>query len=111
MDQKPELYPDIDQVNAENYDGQPVTLENLDYLIYKIVARTGLTYDQVAFVVKIYFSEIRTQILAGKKVNIGILGKMFTKLQKIKNNKVTVRLKYKSSNKLIKKARYNAIFK
>lgn len=111
MDQKPEFYPNIDEVNAENYDNQPVTLENLDYLIYKIVARTGLTYDQVAVIVKLYFSEIRTQVLAGKKVSMGNLGYMCIKYKCDKNSKDILRLKFKSSYRLIKKVRYNAIFK
>lgn len=111
--EKPELFPNIDQVNADNYDSQPVTLENLDYLIDKIIARTGLTYDQVSIIVKLYFNEIRTQVLNGKTVNIGQLGKLYCKLQRLKNSKdkFSIHLKFKASKQLIKRTKFNAIQK
>lgn len=111
MDQLPELYPDIDQYNSENYDGQSVTIENLDLLIYKIVARTGLSYYQVGIIVKLYFNEIRTEILKGKIVNITSLGKFKIQLQNNKKYKYKILLKFKSSKNFLKKVMYNAVLR
>ena len=111
MSQKPEFYPNIDDYNDENYDGQPITLENLDYFVYKIVAKTGLTYDQVSIIVKLYFNEVRTQVLKGSIINIGDLGKLFIEIKPSKNSKDKFRLKikFKATKRLIKKVRFNAI--
>ena len=113
MSDKPELFPNIDDYNSENYDAHPVTLENLDHLIYKIVARTNLTYDQVSIIVKLYFNEIRSQVLKGKVVNIGNLGKLFCNVKfskKIKSkDKHLIKLKFKASNLLIRRCKYNAV--
>jgi nucleoid DNA-binding protein len=111
--EEPDLFPNIDDYNTENYDGESVTLENLDHLISKIVARTGLTYDQVSIIVKIYFNEIRNQILLGKTVNIGNLGKLFcdVKTTKKSKDKHSIKLKFKASKLLIKRCKYNAIFR
>ncbi len=109
MSEKPELLPNIDEVNAENYEGQPITLENLNYLIYKIIAKTGLTYDQASCVVKLYFNEIRKELLNGKTVYMGDIGYFKFLIKKDKNKKYTMRLKFKASKQIIKKAKYYAI--
>ena len=111
MNQNSKFFPNIDEYNAENYDRQSVTLENLDYLIYKIVARTGLTYDQVSIIVRIYFNEVRTQVLKGKTVSFGDLGKIFIKLQSSKRSKdkISLLIKFKATRRFLKKVKYNAI--
>lgn len=109
MPEKPELLPNIDEVNAENYDGKPVTLENLDLLIYKIIAKTGLTYDQTSYVVKLYFNEIRKELLNGKTVYMGEVGYFKPILKQLKNKKYRIQIKFKASKQIIKKARYYAI--
>jgi nucleoid DNA-binding protein len=111
MSEKPEFFPNIDEVNAENYDGQPITLENLDLLIYKIIAKTGLTYDQTSYIVKLYFNEIRKEILNGKTVYMGEseVGYFKLILKRLKNKKYRISLKFKASKQIIKKAKYYAI--
>lgn len=109
MSEKPDFFPGVEEVRADNYDGQPITLENLEYLVYRIVARTGLTYDQVSVIVKLYFNEIRKELLNGKNINLGDFGKFKFKLTKTKNKKYLIRLKFKASKLLIRRAKYYAI--
>lgn len=113
MSQKTNFYPNVDEYNADNFHDQPVTIENLDLLIYKIVARSGLTYDQVSIIVKLFFNISRTEVLKGNVVHLGDLGSLFIKYTKNKNSKLkySMRLKFKATRYLIKKARFNALRK
>jgi len=85
-----DLYPDIDDY-LDNVDNQlNVSIQNLDDIVYKICAYTGLSYKESSVVLKSFFSVIRALILRGHIIYVPGFGKFFVSSPKVTNNKSRV---------------------
>lgn len=99
---KPNFLPDINEYLEQIDDNLPIELRNLDELLFKIRASTGLDIDSIKIIVRTFFQEIRTQVLKGNIIQIKSLGKMFVGCPKT-GNKIKIFIKFKPSKRLIRK--------
>jgi len=84
VDVKEKLLPGIKEYLDANDNNLPVTSENLEELIFKVVAGTGMSYDQSEATVRLYFQELRNELIKNKIITIAKLGKFMIKKYHIK---------------------------
>ena len=97
---KPDLLPNIDEHLERVSDNVPVELGNLDELLFKIRATTGLDIESIKIITRAFFQEIRNQILRGHVIRIKAIGKMFVAGPKT-GNKRKIFIKFKPSKQLL----------
>ena len=78
-------------------DNIPINTNQLDELVYKIKANTGLEIDIVRIIVQNYFQEIRNQCLRGKSIMIDSFGKFYISSFKTTKAKKNVKIIFKPS--------------
>lgn len=70
-----DFYPDIYEYLDSTDNTRSVSSKDLDELIYKVRAATGLDYDIASNLVRYFFQEIRNSMLKGDIVTLRGLGK------------------------------------
>lgn len=96
---RPDLLPNIDEHLERVSDNLPVELGNLDELLFKIRAATGLDIESIKIITRVFFQEIRNQVLRGHIIRIRSLGKMFIAGPKT-GNKRKIFIKFKPSKQI-----------
>jgi nucleoid DNA-binding protein len=95
------LLPGITEYLESVDDNIPVTSAGLEELVAKVRASTGLNEESSAIIIKLFFQEIRNQILKSNTVMLKGLGKFFMSSPKINNNKKKIFPKFKPFKELI----------
>lgn len=95
------LLPGITEFLESLDDNFPVTTENLDELIALIQSSTGLNKESSEIILRLFFQEIRTQVLKGNSVTIKGFGKFYITSPKTNNNKKKIYPTFKPSKELI----------
>lgn len=100
---EPDLLPGIDQFLEQNNYNIPVEIKNLDELLFKIKAHTGLEIDTIKIIVQTFFQEIRNELFKGNIISLFPLGKfLINDRKKIGKNNFLFNLKlFKTSKKII----------
>lgn len=98
--------PNHDQYLEQIDYGEPVGVDQLDALIYKIVVHTGINYESSKILVKYYFQELRNAMLRGDIIYLNYIGKLYIRCAKNGTGKgkqlVPVIRPFKDFNKKIK---------
>jgi nucleoid DNA-binding protein len=105
IDKKPniELLPNIHQYLEQANNNRSVNIENLDEIVYRIHASTGLSLEASEIVLKSFFQEIRNSILRGEVVRLAKLGKFFLSTPKTVKNKKRIFPKFQLYKQLLLK--------
>jgi len=72
----PEFYPDIHEYLEGVQDKKSISIQNMDEMVLKVRAETGLPQDICSEIVKHYFQEMRNAMLRGDQVTIRGLGRL-----------------------------------
>lgn len=100
------MLPDIDDY-LENIENKwSVSLDGLDELIEKIVINTTLSRDSAEAITKLFFREIRKELLKGNEITLRKLGRLHISCPKNSNNKTRVFPKFEPSEILINELNY-----
>lgn len=78
----PEFYPGINEYLENTENAKSVKSKDLEELIFKIRAYTGLEYDIALKIVVLYFQEIRNAMLRQDSVILADLGKFYISKKK-----------------------------
>jgi nucleoid DNA-binding protein len=98
-----EFLPDIYQFLDESEDIKSVNISAIEEIAYKIHASTSLSKEASFIVLRLFFQEIRGNILQGNTVVLANLGKFFLSTPKTSNNKKRIFPKFKPYKKLLGK--------
>ncbi|KKN67663.1 hypothetical protein LCGC14_0459220 [marine sediment metagenome] len=100
----PEFHPDIHDYLESVENSKSVNVKGFEWLIYKIRAHTGLSYEVSSLVLKHFFQDIRNAMLRGDIVALNGFGKFLVSSPKNTNNKQRIFVKFmpytQLSNKL-----------
>lgn len=103
IEKEPEFYPDIHDYLDSLDNSASVDVKNLDYLIHKIMAHTGLSKYVSGLIVKYFFQTIRNLILRGEIIRLNGLGSFYVSSPKVTKNKDKIFIKFKPVMQLSKK--------
>lgn len=76
--------PDLESYLEDREFNDPISVKNLDDILNVIIANTTLDKYRAELVLHLFFTEIRSAILNGKKVILPTLGAFFEKNNRIK---------------------------
>ena len=96
-----QLLPGITEYLESLDDNSPVTVTDLDELVAKIQASTGLNEDSSAIILRLFFQEIRSQVLKGNTVALKGLGRFFISSPKVNSNKKKIYPTFKPFKELV----------
>lgn len=77
------LPPNISEIKKKKLENLEIDLENQDYLIEKIMARTNFSKEKTQILVREIFKELRLSLLEGKIILIPSFGKLLRTNSKI----------------------------
>ena len=97
----PVFYPDISDVRQKEYISK-IGVSNLEYIVYKICALTGLNKTSAELLLTYYWQEIANNMLEGNVVIIKELGKFYISSPKTSGKKFKIFPKLKPSLNLLK---------
>lgn len=98
----PDFFPDIHEYLESTETSRSVTTKNLEPLVYKVRASTGLSYDVSKAIVRHFFQEIMNGMLRGDVVMIRGLGKFYVS-SPLHGNKELIFPKFEAYKKLMSK--------
>jgi len=100
---KPELLPDIEAyLDSVDHD-LPVSTVGLERIEGAIIAKTKLNEFDSKTILRLFFQEIRTQLLKKSLVDIRTLGRFYISSPATSNNSKKIFVKFKPKKSLIKK--------
>ena len=73
----PDFFPDIHEYLETVQNKKAVSAKDLDEMVLKVRAQTGLSHDICSEIVKYFFQEMRNAMLRGDQVTLRGLGKMY----------------------------------
>lgn len=97
-----ELYPDI-KYHIRNSTLNDIEIDNLEHLVYKVHATTGLGVQKCEAIVKSFFKNMRNVLLDGDSIVIEGFGQMILSSPKTTNNDKRIFVKFKNSKVLYRK--------
>lgn len=97
-----ELYPDI-KYHIRNSTINDIEIDNLEHLVYKVHATTGLGLQKCEAIVKSFFKNMRNVLLDGDSIVIEGFGQMILSSPKTTNNEKRIFVKFKNSKVLYRK--------
>lgn len=102
MSQEPlDLLPGISEYLEQVDNDKSVNIKNLEEIVYRVNASTGIGLEASAVIVKLFFSEIRNGMLRGDVIVLAGLGKFSLSSPKKSKNKKRIFPKFKAYNSLI----------
>lgn len=99
MADEDDFYPDIDDYLFKIDLNTPIEVEELDWLVKEITAKTNLTKVQAELIISAFFSEIRNRLIRRVKTEI------FPLDLKVKGDKMTVKVSKLVKNDIKKRYR------
>jgi len=105
-DQNNKLLPNIYDY-LSTYNKEKILPENFEYIIDKISNETGLSREVSEEIIKLFFQEIKNNILNGYIINLRRFGKFFVSSPKLNKTKKRIFVKFEPSKYLIKKLNSN----
>ena len=78
----PDFYPDINDFLEKTDNARSITSKGLEEFIYKVRAKTGMSYDVSSLFVRYLFQEIMNAMLRGDKAAIYGFGNFFISTSK-----------------------------
>lgn len=98
----PNFYPDIYEYLETVHNQKSVSAKDLDEMVLKIRAQTGLSRDICSEIVKYFFQEMRNTMLRGDQVVLRGLGKLYIASPRAGSRR-KIFTKFEPYNKLLRK--------
>lgn len=98
--------PDIYEYLEDIENKWSISNEGLDEIIDKIVINSNLSRPESEMIVRLFFQEIRKQLLKGNEIVFRKLGRMYISCPKNSKNKTRVFPKFEPSDFIIEELNY-----